>query len=128
MRRPVWPVLATGSATLTLIQPELTLNEVLAVSVVPPTAVSLSCPLTAEVEPGLTQIVTVSVSPAVTVVPTVWLTVWPPVTARAYAPPLALVFGPSREAPDADQPAELPSKEGELRAIAVPAGAAGSGG
>ena len=75
MRRPVCPVRETGSPTLTFIQPELSLKEVVAVSVVPPTAVSLSDPVMPVVVPGLTQIVTVSVSPAVTVVATVWLTV-----------------------------------------------------
>jgi hypothetical protein len=128
MRRPVWPDLATGSPTLTFIHPELSLNEVVAVSVVPPTAVSLSEPVMPALEPGLTQIVTVSVSPAVTVVVTVWLIVWPPAAARAYLPPRALVFGPSRDALDPVHPDALPSKEADFRGMAVPAGAAGSAG
>jgi hypothetical protein len=74
-RSPVCPARAMGRPTLTLIHPELSLKEVVAVSVVPPTAVSFSEPVIPAVDPGLTQIVTVSVSPAVTVVATVWLTV-----------------------------------------------------
>src|SRR3982751_1522604 len=70
-RRPVCPALETGSATLTFIHPELSLNDTVAVSAVPPRAVSLSEPVIPAVDPGCTQMVTVSVSPAVTVVVTV---------------------------------------------------------
>src|SRR4051794_24143219 len=122
MRRPVWPDFETGSPTLTFIQPELSLKEVVAVSVVPPRAVSLSEPVIPALDPGETQIVTVSVSPAVTVVVTVWLTVWPPVTARAYLPPLALVFGPSSEAFVAVHPEALASNEADFSGMPVPAG------
>jgi hypothetical protein len=128
MRKPVWPVCETGRPTLTFIQLELSLNEVVAVSVVPPTAVSFREPVIPTVDPGLTQIVTVSVSPAVTVVATAWLTVRPPETARAHLPPFALVFGPSSEAPEAVHPEKLPSNDGELSGMPVPAGAAGSSG
>jgi hypothetical protein len=122
----VWPAFLTGSATLTLIQPELTLNDAVAVSVLPPTVTSLIDPVIAVLEPGFTQMETVSVSPTVTVVFTLWLTVVAPFSARSYLPPRAAVVGPSIEAPDTVQPVELPSNDGELRAIAVPAGAAGS--
>jgi hypothetical protein len=71
----VCPVPATGRPTLTFIQPELVLKDAVAVSGVPPTAVSFSKPVMPAVDPGFTQIVTVSVSPAVTVAATVWLTV-----------------------------------------------------
>ena len=126
MRRPVCPALETGRPTLTLIHPESELNEMVAVSVVPPRAVSLSNPLTPEVEPGSTQMVTVSVSPAVTAVVTLWLSVWPPGTTRAYWPPRAFAFGPSSEAFDAVHPDVLPSNDGDARGMSVPAGAEGS--
>jgi hypothetical protein len=128
MRNPVCPVRDTGRATLTRIQPELSLHDVVAVSVVPPMAVSFSWPVIPAVDPGFTQFVTVSVSPTVTLVETVWLTVRPPETARAYLPPLALVFGPSSDAPEALQPEKLPSNDGDISGMPVPAGAAGSAG
>ena len=128
MRRPVWPALDTGSPTLTLIQPELSLKETVAVSAVPPMAVSLSEPVMPAVDPGSTQMVAVSVSPAVTVVVTVWLMVWPPGAARAYLPPRALVFGPSSVPLDPVHPAALPSNDGDFSGRPVPAGGAGSAG
>src|SRR3954451_363104 len=128
MRRPVCPAFDTGSPTLTFIHPELSLNDTVAVSVVPPSAVSLSEPVIPAVDPGLTQMVTVSVSPAVTVVVTVWLTVCPPAAASAYLPPRALVFGPSSEPLDPVHPDVLPSNDGDFRGRTVPAGAAGSAG